>query len=1077
MYLSRFFSKRICLILICGFLIIRGLNAQFSKESGRFPMIHYTPLDYHTASPQNWTTTQDNRGVMYFGNNDGVLEFDGIQWRKYEVSNHTPVKALKSDSNGRVYVGASGEFGYLKPDSRGKLEYISLVGEIPDGVKDFKDVWKILCVKEGVYFHSLKYLFFWDGKKMKFWKSDTRFHSVFNIKNRIIARVEGLGLYIMKEDSFVLINGTETFKKEPVFAILPYIGNSFLVVSRGKGFFKCTFDFKSSNIEMEPFPENMKGKISEYIMYNGVKIGQNTYSIGTWGKGLIIFQEEKVIAIINKSSGLESDIISAQFLDKDHNLWLCHNTGITKIEITSPLTKFIDKSGITGTIESVTRFNNQVCLATSLGIRFLPDIKTQGYEQLGFQKFGPLDTEVWDLCPIQANGEEILLVAKNDGVIQLNKHGIVKPVLTSYAPWKIVQSKFNPSRVYIGLDNGLVSILRKNHSWVLEKRNKNISSSIFNIYEDIKGNIWCGTFDQGLLRIDNFDETGSLSNYEVFNSEHGLPDDGPFVVESFQDEMVIGTNKGIYRYDTIKKSFELHPAFPLIINNGKRSIYYVKADGHKLWLITFDAEEHIEVGYVENRKGGYVWEPIPFKTISEGIIHNIFIDEDKVTWLGGTEGLYRYDSSIAKNYEKDFTSLIRMNIIGEDSTMFFGSYFDENGFISTIQPNILKPTLKYTHNSLWFKFAAQNTEVEHPVLYSFYLEGFDKKWSGWSENSERYYTNLREGKYTFKVKAKNIYNHQSKEASYEFQIKPPWYRTILAYIGFSLTIIGVFWVIVVMYTRNLRAIIRRKTQEIREQKEIVEEKNKEITDSIKYAKRIQHAMLPPNEILQEAEVEHFILFKPRDIVSGDFYWYKKMGDYVVMIAADCTGHGVPGAFVSMLGMAFLNEISASIAEVKADEMLNLLRAQIIKSLRQKGQEGESKDGMDISLCILDQKNRKLQFAGAYNPLYIVRGEELITVKADRMPIGYYVKTDNFTNNQVDLEVNDMLYTFSDGYQDQFGGETGGKFKTKNFKKLLIEISRKTMEDQKQILDDTMENWKGTEHEQIDDIIVFGVRIK
>lgn len=428
-----------------------------------------------------------------------------------------------------------------------------------------------------------------------------------------------------------------------------------------------------------------------------------------------------------------------------------------------------------------------------------------------------------------------------------------------------------------------------------------------------------------------------------------------------------------------------------------------------------------------------------------------------------------------KNYEKDYATLIRLNIIGEDSTIFFGSYFDENGYVTTLQPEVLKPKLKYKYNSLKFEFSAQNTEIEHPVFFSYFLEGYDKKWSDWDIKGSERYTNLREGTYKFRVKSKNIYEFMSQEASYEFEILPPWYRTILAYILYIIALIGFIFLIVTQYTKYLRAVIKEKTKEIRHQKEIVEKKNEEITDSIKYAKRIQEALLPPKEILVESNIDHFILFKPRDIVSGDFYWFRKIGDFTIIAAADCTGHGVPGAFVSMLGMAFLNEIAIEIKDVKANNILNSLRALVIKSLRQTGKEGESKDGMDLALYVIDRKNMKLQFSGANNPLILIRNKEVIQVKADRMPIGFHLVMDDFVNNEMDIEPDDMLYTFSDGYQDQFGGGDGSKFKIKQLKELMSEISDKPLDEQREIFNKTIENWKGTE-EQIDDILLIGVKI-
>ena len=235
-------------------------------------------------------------------------------------------------------------------------------------------------------------------------------------------------------------------------------------------------------------------------------------------------------------------------------------------------------------------------------------------------------------------------------------------------------------------------------------------------------------------------------------------------------------------------------------------------------------------------------------------------------------------------------------------------------------------------------------------------------------------------------------------------------------------------VIVKIYTRRLEQekirleqIVKERTLEVVKQKEEIEHqrdeisaKNKSITDSIEYASRIQTAILPSQEYAQEILPEHFILFRPRDIVSGDFYWITQKDNLLVVIAADCTGHGVPGAFMSMLGVSFLNEIVNRHEIRSANIILNNLRSDIKKTLGQEGKEGEAKDGMDIALCIVDTENMKMQFAGAYNPLYLFRNNELIETKADRMPIGIYIKEkDSFTNHEIDLQKDDVFYIFSD----------------------------------------------------------------
>jgi len=275
--------------------------------------------------------------------------------------------------------------------------------------------------------------------------------------------------------------------------------------------------------------------------------------------------------------------------------------------------------------------------------------------------------------------------------------------------------------------------------------------------------------------------------------------------------------------------------------------------------------------------------------------------------------------------------------------------------------------------------------------------------------------------------------------------------------------------------------IEQQKTEIEKQRDLANSQRKNLTDSIQYARRIQSAVIPRPENLHEHFKDSFIMYRPRDIVSGDFYWFAQKDELFVIAAVDCTGHGVPGAFMSMLGVAYLNEIVNKIAinihinALNADEILNQLRDKVISSLHQSESREDSKDGMDMALCIVDFENKKLQFAGAYNSLVIVRKGEIIKYKGDKMPVSYHLRKDiPFTRHTIQLEENDCMYLFSDGYIDQFGGEQGRKFLINRFTKQLLEIHHKPMQEQKAILEYVYDEWKG-DNIQIDDVLVIGFR--
>lgn len=294
--------------------------------------------------------------------------------------------------------------------------------------------------------------------------------------------------------------------------------------------------------------------------------------------------------------------------------------------------------------------------------------------------------------------------------------------------------------------------------------------------------------------------------------------------------------------------------------------------------------------------------------------------------------------------------------------------------------------------------------------------------------------------------------------------------------------VSVFSVLLLLarYRLTKREIIARlklaeSNELLSEQKVIIEDNHRSITDSIRYAEKIQHSILPQTETMRLTLPDSFVFFKPKDIVSGDFYWYAQSGNKTVIAAIDCTGHGVPGALMSMLGNSLLTKIVIDEGITEPAKILNDLRTGVIKSLQKNGSDSAN-GGMDMALCTIHHDTQKLEYAGAFNPLWFIRNGELESIRADRMPIGRYMHktSEPFTNHVMDIEPGDTFYIFSDGYQDQFGGPGNRKFGAKQLKALLLEIHQEPMERQKEILDSKLENWRGIE-DQIDDVVLIGFR--
>lgn len=307
----------------------------------------------------------------------------------------------------------------------------------------------------------------------------------------------------------------------------------------------------------------------------------------------------------------------------------------------------------------------------------------------------------------------------------------------------------------------------------------------------------------------------------------------------------------------------------------------------------------------------------------------------------------------------------------------------------------------------------------------------------------------------------------------------------------AMSIVLFFLVMMIRFNRQRK----KANMELQQQFDVISHQQKEIRESLEYARRIQSAVLPSEEVLGELLPDHFVLFKPRDIVSGDFYWIRQIGHYTIVVVADCTGHGVPGAFMSMLGISMLNDIVTKSRFDSAGELLDRLRKKVKSTLSQEGREMEQKDGMDMALAIIDNETREMQFAGAFNPIYVIRmkgmeqdpgmeellsseseGHRLYEIKGDRQPIAIYSEEKSFRTTRIMLLQDDSLYMFSDGYPDQIGGKKEKKFMVRKFKELLLSIQDQSMVQQQFIVDRTLEEWK-KDVDQVDDILVFGIRMK
>lgn len=622
---------------------------------------------------------------------------------------------------------------------------------------------------------------------------------------------------------------------------------------------------------------------------------------------------------------------------------------------------------------------------------------------------------------------------------------------------------------------------------------------VYHIYEDGKGTFWISSLD-GLYIFDG-------QNLVHKNEKDGFTNSSVTAVT--QDSFGcywLATKEGVYCYDG--KKFNLIDKTKGLKSNN---VYLIITDktgdylfiGTNLGLDRLNLSRYHKDSYVELRHYG----------ILEGFLgvecnrNACYRDSSGRIWFGTVDGITMYNPlKDSLNTAKPKSTLLKILYNFQDFD--WTPYCDRIDTLTGLPVNL---TLPYNKNHLTFEFSSNSLSIPEKVKFMFMMEGIDTTWSPPMSKNEADFPTLPPGKYTFKIKACNNDGFWEEEPlAYSFEITPPWYQTT----WFIVTAIIVTIIMIIVFIKyreasllrdkiRLEKTVKERTAEVVHQKEIVEQKNKDITDSINYARNIQIALLPTRIEVQKYFPDSFILFKPRDIVSGDFYWISHRNNRTFFAVADCTGHGVPGAFMSMLGIAFLDEIIGINDNFSSNEILNLLRENVILSLRQSEavtlqgnipqnseREGTNqpapnvksmlsssmsvKDGMDIALIIVNWDNREIEFSGANNPVYFISNNQLAEYKGDKMPIGVHIRQQPFNKQVIRFNANDSIYLLSDGYADQFGGKKGKKFMYKSLKELLVKINSLPMNEQETILNNNLMEWKGN-YPQLDDIIMSGIR--
>lgn len=1072
-----------------------GMAQRFNQHG--YPMVtHFAPTEFDLPE-QVWCVTQDSRGVIYFGTADnGILEYDGSHWRK--IATPSRVSTMLATPNGDIYVGLDGNFGHLRPTANGSLEYASLTHLLPDSLaSNIAGILSLIQHGDDVLFCSRHYIYTL--------KSDSSMTTSLLPPNSFITSLCGNdllvgnykdGLLLLQNGKAITTKSSGTFFHKNIYRAVKRTANHYWVFTNAG-----VFDYDRNTQQAQP-AFDPQGIIAQTMALDGIPyfptdVGNGNIGVGYIYSDWINYAEfdstGQLCELLSPNANIGGSNITS-LLQKGHEpLWLAFADGIpSKVHLHSPIRMFGYQHGLDGYITGITHHQGTLYVCTDKGL-FRQTSDTNGFAQ--FEQL--LNNDIWAILDFKTPQGNQLIVTTMEGLYTLRNgkleliQTILGKVKNEFYGMSLLQSKLNPQRLYLGTSSNIYYADMQPNGMFREfekciPNTNNSPGEVYRLSEDHLGNIWAFTSNKRLIMLN----PKTLEVTSFTNDSTLVGQTKPF---AHNDSLFVLTHNGIMHFDYTTSTFKPGGLVgnhlkgymvDRVIPNGKGYIVLSGTPDLNQFWVNYIAPDSL--GHWQSNR-------TPFKALPNKAMGFAHIDNNML-WVSVQRQLFCYNPNKAYTYaNQPYNALIR-RITFKDSVLFNGSYASPTHplGITSQQSSDNIPTISYANNTLEAQFSATYFDHEEATQYAHYLEGSNERtWSRWDNRTVVNYTNLSEGRYTLHVKARNIYGVESSEATYSFKILPPWYRTIVAYIFYVAIVALLLWRIIKWYTKRLVAenerlekIVSERTAEVVAQKEEIEtqrekllEQNREITSSIQYASRIQQTMLSPEETVNAVFPDNFILYLPRDIVSGDFYVITQVGNKKISVVADCTGHGVPGGFMSMLGMSSIAEIiNKNANNLQSDVLLNQLREKIIRSMHQTGDVGTSKDGMDLALYILDETEMTLDYAGANNPLVLIRDGEVIHLKPDKMPIGVYIKGNlPFNSQKMEVRKGDCLYTFSDGYADQFGGHDKRKFMSKNLRALLLEIHQKPMAEQRDILERTLSDWHGL-NPRIDDVVVMGVRI-
>jgi ligand-binding sensor domain-containing protein/DNA-binding CsgD family transcriptional regulator len=739
-------------------------------------IINYSKVDYK-AGLQNWDFKQDNNGIIYVANNEGLLSYDGTYWKLYPLPNKTIVRSVEIGADNRIYVGGQDEFGYFIPGTNGKLEYHSLIQLLQETEKNFADVWDIAYYKNDVFFRTSRSLFRYSNNKITVAYAPLGWSYMGECKGKLYAHDIKTGLMAFESEQWKALPSGSLTNVE-VTAILP-IKDAIIITTLKNG----VYNYSNTGTTKIVTPATIA--IEKDRIYTATAINNEWIGLGTTNAGVHIIDEKGgLIQMLSKPEGLQNYNILSIFSDNQSNLWLGLNNGIDCVGFNKAI-KHVNPNYQDASVYATIIYKDNLYVGTSSGLFSAP---LNGASDLSFNRgnFTAIKNsagQVWGL----ANINEKLLLAHHEGAFQIQQNE-AKLISSKTGFWNFqtVSASGTESKIVAGNYTGLLYFNDNGNTIATTNAVKNFTQSSRFVAVDEETHIWVSHPFHGLYRVEK--DTASKVAPKLYADKNGLPSSLNNHVYKIKNETVVATEKGVYKYNSQTDKFEPYGFYQTLL--GQQSLRYLKEDQEgNIWFIH---EKQLGVVDMSNKTPKIIYIPELNNKLLSGFELVYPVNETNV-FIGGESGLFNLNYAKYKKNNYNLQVRIReVRVVGKGDSLLYGGYFG-NVNENQVQQQGQAPNLGGQWDAIHFEYSTALFGLQNNLEYSYRLKGLDENWSKWNSKTEKEYTNLPAGSYTFEVKVRNNLGEESELDYYRFSVLPAWYVSKWAFIGYLLLLcIGVF---------------------------------------------------------------------------------------------------------------------------------------------------------------------------------------------------------------------------------------------------------------------------------------------